>query len=405
MHNIRSIKENIYWVGTNDRRLELFENMYPIPDGVSYNSFLITDEKTLLMDTVDNSTRNAYLENIQQILNGRKLDYLVVNHMEPDHCGIIPDIIALYPDLEVVCNNKALEYMKAFYPWAKEAKHKEISDGSILSTGEFTFHFHSMPMVHWPEVMAVYETKTKTLFSSDAFGTFGTLNGNIFNDEIDFERNRLDDARRYYSNIVGKYGPQVQAVLKKLSGLEIHCIAPLHGPIWRNNIPYILDKYQKWSSYTPEQKGVVIIFGSMYSNTEEAANILATKLAAKGVLDIAIYDVSKTHDSYLIASLWKYSHVIFAAPTYNMNLYPNMKSFLMKLEFVGFQNRHIGFIGNYSWGDFALNVMKEMCTRFPKMTIVNGSFSIKSSVQKEDIVKIDKLANNIVQSLQGGVSV
>jgi flavorubredoxin len=339
MYDVRNIVEDIIWVGTNDKRLTLFENMFPIPEGVSYNSYIINDEKTALLDTVDNATRNTFLENINKILNGKALDYLIINHMEPDHCGIIPDIMALYPNIELVSSQKGFELLKAFYPWAKDTKKVVIKEGSTLSLGKHNLTFCTMPMVHWPEVTAVYESKTKILFSADAFGSFGTLNGNIFDDEVDFERRFLENARRYYANIVGKYGPQVGRVFEKLAGLDIKCIAPLHGPIWKENLGYILEKYKLWSSYTPEKKGITIVYASMYGNTENLAQHLSTKLAEKGIKDIEMFDISNTDSSYIVNSIWKNSHIIFAAPTYNADLYPNMRSLLTKLEYVGFQNK------------------------------------------------------------------
>ena len=314
MYCTRKITDSIHWVGGNDRRLALFENLFPVPNGVSYNSYVILDEKTVLMDTADPSIRSQFLENVQHVLNGRSLDYLVINHMEPDHCSAIADILALHPEVKLVGNAKTFQIMGQFYEISDLSDRSVIvKEGDTLELGSHTLTFAMTPMVHWPEVMVTYETSEKVLFSADAFGTFGALNGNIFNDEINFDRDWLNDARRYYTNIVGKFGVQVQNAIKKLSTFDIEIICPLHGPIWRTNISYLLDKYQLWSTYTPEEKSVVILYGSMYGNTENAANVLAAMLADKGIKNIAVYDVSSTHVSQCISESFRTSHIVLAA--------------------------------------------------------------------------------------------
>ena len=291
MHCFRKVTNDLYWVGGSDRRLELFENLFPIPRGVSYNSYLLLDEKTVLFDTVDNSIGRQFLDNITALLNGRTLDYLVVNHMEPDHCSMIADLMLRYPDMQIIGNAKTFPMIRQFYALDPEGKTIAVKEGDTFSSGTHTFRFLMAPMVHWPEVMLTYDETDKVLFSADAFGTFGALNGAIFNDEMDFDRDWLDDARRYYTNIVGKYGMQVQNVLKKASALDIRIICPLHGPIWRNNLAYLLEKYDIWSSYRPEVKGVMIAYASMYGNTENLANVLACKLADAGITNLTIHDV------------------------------------------------------------------------------------------------------------------
>ena len=251
MHCTRKVTDNIYWVGGSDRRLALFENIFPIKRGVSYNSYVVMDDKTILLDTADRSIGSQFFENLTHVLDGRTLDYLIVNHMEPDHCALIGELLMRYPKLTIIGNAKTFQMMKQFFDFDVDSHAMIVKEGDTFSSGNHVFHFVMAPMVHWPEAMVTYEEKTKVLFSADGFGTFGALNGNIFADEVDFDRDWLDDARRYYTNIVGKYGVQVQNLLKKAASLDIAMICPLHGPIWRENLGYILDKYNTWSSYAP----------------------------------------------------------------------------------------------------------------------------------------------------------
>lgn len=402
MQCTQQITDKIYWIGGNDRRLERFENMFPIPKGVSYNSSIILDEKTAVIDTVDASIRDQFIENIEYLLNGRELDYLVINHMEPDHCGNILDLLIKYPNMKLVGNSKTFAYFEQFYNTEAKNNYHEVKEGDTLDLGEHKLTFYTMPMVHWPEVMVTYEETKKILFSSDAFGTFGTLNGNIFKDEVDYAY-YLSEARRYYTNIVGKFGPQVQAALKKLGGLEIKTIVPLHGPIWRTpeDIAYILDLYNKWSSYTPEKDGVVLVYGSMYGNTENIVNCLANKLAQKGIKDMRVHDISKTHPSYVIADAWKYSNLVVASPTYNMNVYLVMDSFLHELSALNFQKRKVSIIGNHTWASAAAKGLKEKFEKdFKNMELVGDVLDIKSSLRKEQEELLDKLADDIVNSLK-----
>ena len=399
MHCVQNVTENIYWIGGNDRRLERFENMFPIPKGISYNSHLILDEKTMVMDTVDQAIRMQYLENIKYLLNGRDLDYLVVNHMEPDHCGNIEDLLKIYPNMKIVGNSKTFKFFEQFYNISSPENYHEVKEGDVIDLGKHKIQFFNMPMVHWPEVMVAYEQKEKILFSADAFGTFGALNGNIFNDQVDFEGYYLSEARRYYTNIVGKYGVQVQMALKKLSTLDIKVIVPLHGPIWRDNLEYLLDKYNKWSSYTPEKQGVVIVYGSMYGNTENVANCIANKLAQQGVTDIKVYDVSKTHPSYIIADAWKYSNLVIASPTYNGGLYLVMDALLHELASLNFQNRKVSILGNYTWATGALASIKEQFSKMKNIEIIGNPLDINSSVKDNQEETLDEMVQEIVKSL------
>jgi flavorubredoxin len=313
MHCVQQVTPQIVWVGGNDRRLERFENMFPLPNGVVYNSYVIMDEKTALLDTVDSAISALYLENIEHVLQGRNLDYLVINHMEPDHCANIGELTRRYPDVKIVGNKKTFQFMEQFYTFDKRENYLEVKEGDTINLGKHTLRFIFAPMVHWPEVMFTYEESEGILFSADAFGSFGALSGNIFSDQADFDSAYLAESRRYYANIVGKYGAQVQAVLKKAAALDLRMICPLHGPIWRKDLPYILDKYEHWSKYEPEKKGVVLVYASMYGNTENVMNVIANKLAQKGVCDMRMYDVSKTHPSYIIADVWKYSHLVIGS--------------------------------------------------------------------------------------------
>ena len=307
MYNVKKVNEDLYWIGASDRRLALFENIYPIPRGVSYNSYVILDEQTVLLDTVDKSVSGQFFENLEHVLGNRPLDYMIVNHMEPDHCAIVEEVVRRFPEVKVVGNAKTFNMMKQFFTFDVDAHAVVIKEGDTISTGKHTLAFAMIPMVHWPEAMVTYDAYDKVLFSADAFGTFGALNGNVFADEVNFKEEWLDDARRYYTNIVGKYGASVQTLLKKAAGLEIATICPLHGPVWRENISWYVNKYLTWSSYAPEEKSVMIAYGSIYGNTENAANILACKLADKGVKNIAVYDVSATHPSQIVSESFRCS--------------------------------------------------------------------------------------------------
>lgn len=398
MHCTRKVTDNIYWVGGNDRRLALFENLFPIPRGVSYNSYLIMDEKTTLMDTVDFSISRQFIENIQYVLDGRNLDYLVINHMEPDHCANIEVLVRLYPEMKLVGNAKTVQMIKQFYEMDLEGKVIEVKEKEELSLGVHTLQFFMAPMVHWPEVMVAYEQSEKILFSADGFGTFGALNGNIFNDEMNFDRDWLEDARRYYTNIVGKYGVQVQALLKKAATLDIEMICPLHGPVWRSDLGYFIDKYDKWSRYEPEDNSVVIVYGSMYGNTENAANVLAMSLADAGVKNIAVYDASVTHVSQLIAEAFRCSIIVVATPTYNGGVYPSMESFLLDMKALGLRNRKVGILDNGTWAPTASKQVKKILEEMKEIEIL-GEVSIKSTLKPAGLANVEELKEAILTSL------
>lgn len=399
MYNVRKVTEDIVWVGASDRRLALFENIFPIPRGVSYNSYVLLDEKTVLLDTVDASVAGQFFENLEHVLDGRKLDYLIVNHMEPDHCAMIGDLVRRYPEVQVVGNTKTFGMIKQFFGTDFAERAVTVKEGDTLATGAHTLHFVMAPMVHWPEVMVTYDEKDKVLFAADGFGTFGALNGNIFADEVDFDRDWLDDARRYYTNIVGKYGASVQALLKKASGLEIAVICPLHGPIWRENLGYILEKYQKWSTYEAEDQAVVILYATMYGNTASVADALAGRLAAKGVKKIAVYDVSNTHVSELISEIFRASHVVFAAPTYNGGIYPVMENLLADMKALAVQNKTVALMENGTWAPMTAKQMREKLAELKNVTILDTQITIKSAMAPEQEGQLEALADAIVASM------
>ena len=400
MYNTRKISADLTWIGASDRRLALFENVYPIPLGISYNSYLLNDEKTVLLDTVDSSVSKQFFENLQFALNGRALDYVIVNHMEPDHCAEIANLLKIYPEVKIVCNAQTKKMIGQFFALnLPEQQYILVKEGDVLNTGKHTLRFIMAPMVHWPEVMVTYDETEKTLFSADAFGTFGALNGNIFADEVDFGRDYLSEARRYYTNIVGKYGPQVQALLNKASGLEIARICPLHGFIWRDNLAWFIEKYAKWAVYEPEEKGVVITYGSIYGNTQNAAEILASKLADKGVKNIKMFDVSQTHASYIIANAFQYSHLVFAAVTYNAGIFVNMDNLLRDITAHNLQNRTIATIDNGTWAAMAGKQMREELAKLKNCTFIEPNISVKSALTEAQLAEIEQLAEQIKNSL------
>ncbi len=401
MNCARKITDSLYWVGVNDRKIALFENVYPVPRGVSYNSYLLTDEKCALFDTADAAFTHHFLENIRGVLNSRPLDYLIVNHMEPDHCASIIDIVNCYPDVKIVCTAKAAGIMKQFFDFDVDKHVISVKEGDTLSLGSHELTFVMAPMVHWPEVMVSYEKTEKILFSADAFGSFGAIDGNLFADEIDYESVWLPEARRYYTNIVGKFGMQVQALLKKASGLDISMICPLHSLVWRKNIPWLLDKYSKWSSYEPEEKSVVLAYASVYGHTENAVDILAAKLAEKGVTNLSVYDVSKTHPSYIIADAFRCSNLVFASITYNNGIFCNMDTLLHQLAAHNLQNRTVAFMENGTWAPVSGKHMREALSSLKDIRVLEESVTIKSSLKDDQEASISAMADSIYQSLIG----
>ena len=399
MQNIRNVTDKILWVGASDRRLHLFENMFPIPDGVAYNSYVIMDEKIAILDTADSSVTRQYQENLTAALAGRQPDYLVVNHMEPDHCADIAELAKLYPSMQIVGNQKTFGLMNQFYNMDLADRTLVVKEGDVLDLGEHKLNFVMAPMVHWPEAMMTFESTHGILFPADAFGSFGALDGSLFNDENRNPHGLHSEMRSYYSNIVGKYGMQVQSVLKKAAALDIKMICPLHGPVWREDLAWLLDKYQKWSSYTPEENTVAIFYGSMYGNTAEAADLLAGKLAEAGVKGVTVRDVSKTDVSYLISDVFRASHLVLASPTYNNGLYPKMANFIEDMKALNVQNRTVSIIENGSWAPQSGKVMREMLGEMKNMTVLEKSLSIRSALKQEQLAVLDEMTAEILEAL------
>ena len=396
MYNDRKVQEDLIWVGSSDHRLNLFENIHPIPRGVSYNSYVLLDEKNVLFDTVDWSVCGQFLENLKHVLDGKKLDVIVIHHVEPDHLASLEEVMLRYPEARIYATAKAITMMEQF-GFAVEGKTQAVKEGDTLELGKHTLTFVMAPMVHWPEVMVSYDSYGKTLFSADAFGTFGALDGKLFNDEVDFDRDWIDDARRYFTNIVGKYGVQTMNLLKKASQLDIEMICPLHGPVWRNNFSYIIEKHQLWATYTPEVKGVMIAYASVYGHTESAAQALASKLVQTGIKDVVVYDVSNTDPSYLVSEAFKYSHIVLASSTYNACVFPKMQDFLEHLKMLNFQNRTIAIMENGSWASMSGNLMRKMLEAMKNMNVLDSTVKINSSLHIEE--PLDALAETIKQSM------
>jgi len=401
MHCIQKVTPHIYWVGGSDRRLALFENMFPLDNGVTYNAYVILDQKTALVDTVDSAIRRQFFENLHAALAGRPLDYLVVNHMEPDHCAHIEDICRIWPGVKIVGNQKTFQMIGQFYHMDLEGRTLEVKEGAELPLGRHTLRFYMAPMVHWPEVMFTYETTEGILFSADAFGTFGGFTGNLFSDELDYQSLYMDEARRYYTNIVGKYGPQVLAALDKLSGQRISLICPLHGPMLRGgDIPVLLEKYARWASYRPEKPGVVLAYASMYGNTEAVVHRLAGLLSQQGVRDLRIYDVSQTHCSAIIARAFQYSHLVLAAPTYNMHLYQAMDFLVSDMANLHLQNRGVVIIGNGSWSPAAHTILQKKIEAMKNMTLIAPPLVICSAITPQQEAELEDIAEKLAASVK-----
>lgn len=404
MHSVRKVTDDLYWVGANDHRLTLFENIHPIPQGVSYNAYLLKDEQTVLFDTVDWSACRQLLENLDYLLGDRQLDVLLINHMEPDHGASIEEILLRYPKCKVISTEKAFMFMRQFGFDIDEHELIEVSEGDTYCFGAHTVTFVSAPMVHWPEAMVTLDVTNGVLFSADAFGSFIALDGKLFNDEVNFDRDWLDEARRYYTNIVGKYGPQVQLLLGKAAAVldKIKIICPLHGPVWHTELGYIIDKYQHWSTYTPEDSdGVMVVYASMYGNTESAAQALAAKLVERGVNNVRVYDVSNTHVSYLISETFRCSHIVLASVTYNLGIYPVIKNYLEDMQALNLQNRTFAIVENGSWACKSGDLMQKFLDEEMKnMTVLNERVSLSSALSSEKEAELDFMADAIADSVK-----
>ena len=401
MHCVRKVTEDLYWIGANDHRLALFENIHPIPRGVSYNSYVLKDEKSVLFDTVDWSVCRQFLENLDYVLDGEKLDYIVINHMEPDHGASLEEVLMRHPEAKIVSTPKAFVMMHQFGFDVDSHEQIAVKEGETLSFGRHVVTFVNAPMVHWPEAMVTFDQTEGILFSADAFGTFGALDGKLFNDEVNFERDWLEDARRYYTNIVGKYGAPVQALLKEPSKLDIRMVCPLHGPVWRSNLGWFIEKYDLWSRYVPEEKGVLIAYASMYGNTEAAAQALAAKLCEKGMANVAVYDVSNTHVSQLIAETFRFSHIVLASVTYNMEIYPVMHSYLNDMKGLNVQNRTVAIIENGTWACKSGELMARFVQEELKgMKVLEEKMTLCSTLKEEQADGLEALADRLIASMQ-----
>lgn len=355
MINPQKVTGRIYWLGVNDRKKHLFENIWPLPNGVAYNCYLVKDEKTALIDTIESGVTGDFVEKVESLLEGRTLDYLIINHMELDHSGEVLEIIKRYPNVKIIGNSKTFKVVEAY--WGINENLKQVEDGEELSLGHHNLKFVMTPWVHWPETMMTYDLTDQVLFSGDAFGSFGTLDGGIFDDEIDFAYYE-DDMRRYFSNIVGKYANMVQKAFKKLEGIPVKVVCPVHGPVWRSNPEVVLGLYDKWSRMEAE-KGVLIIYASMYGNTEHIADYIARKISEQGVKNIRIRDISKTHISYLINDIWRYKGIILGSCAYNSEMFPLMENLTRELEHMNVKGRELGLFGSYSWNGGGVKGLKK----------------------------------------------
>lgn len=401
MYTVRKVVDDLYWIGGNDHRLALFENIFPIPRGVSYNSYLLLDEKTVVFDSVDWSVAREYLRHIELLLEGRPLDYMVIHHMEPDHCAAIDEVCLRYPNVKVISSEQGFQIMNQIGYHIKDEQKVIVKEGDTFSFGKHTLAFVEAPMVHWPEVLMSFDTSNGVLFSADAFGSFGAIDGKLFNDEVNFDRDWLDDARRYYTNIVGKYGPFVQDVLKKASTLPIKYICPLHGLVWRNNLAYFIEKYDKWSKYEPEEEGVMIAYASMYGNTEYAAQSLATALCERGMTEVVVHDVSNTDVSQLISDTFKYSHIVLASVTYNLGIYPVMKDFINDMQALNVQNRTVALIENGTWACTVGDLMEEYIDENLKLVdVLNDRVTVNTALNDANVKDVDALADAIIDSIK-----
>ena len=398
MHFTRKVTQDLTWVGVDDRRLAVFEGVYGVPDGVSYNSYLLQDDCTVLFDTVDKAVYQTFFQNVRYALQGRKLDYLVISHMEPDHAYTVEALLTRYPETTVICNAKIQTMLGQFFDLDFSDRLYVVKEGDTFNAGKHQFTFVMAPMVHWPEVMMTYDLTDKLLFSADAFGTFGALNGRLFADEGDFFGESMDEARRYYTNIVGKYGPQVQNVLKKAAGLELNYVCPLHGPVWRSHFGDFLEKYLQWSSYTPEEKSVCLAYASVYGHTENAANILAGKLVERGV-KVRMFDTSVTPASYIVANAFRCSHLVLAATTYNAGIFVTMENLIHDLVNHNLQNRKVAIMENGSWAAASGGLMKEAMGKLKGIEFIGDKISLKSALKEDQLAELDAVADAIAAEI------
>lgn len=398
MVSYKQIDEDLFYVGFSDRRIELFENLYPVPEGISYNSYLLLDKKTALFDTVDHSVSEVFLDSVKALLGKRKLDYLIVNHVEPDHSATINEILSVYPNAKVVCTKQAKILIEQFFDTSISERYVDIDESPELVLGNHALSFVKAPMVHWPEVMVTFDKTTGTLFSADAFGSFGAISGNIYADNVEFDAEQKEMYRRYYANIVGKFGMFVQNALSALTKLGIKRICPLHGRIWRVNLGELISLYDKWSRYEAEEEGVVIVYGSIYGHTEFACTILANELASRGV-KVQMIDVSKTDSSYILSAIMKYSHIVLASVTHNLNIFPKMESLVSEVVQHNIQNKTVAIIENGSWAATAGGQIKNKLENLKNINFINTSLTIKSAIKPEQFETIKKMADELTANM------
>ncbi|WP_319370465.1 FprA family A-type flavoprotein [uncultured Ilyobacter sp.] len=399
MHNLVQVTDHVYWVGANDKKTERFENYMPLPMGVAYNSYVINDEKTCVIDTVEFGVEGLFMEKVECVLDGKDLDYIIVNHMEPDHSGALRDLMRKYPNAKVVGNAKTFPMIKAFFHDVNEESFYPVKEGDILDLGNHKLTFAMMPMVHWPESMVTYDTTEKILFSNDAFGSFGALDGGLFDDEVNFDFYE-DEMRRYYANIVGKYGMQVQNAIKKLSSLEINYICPSHGIIWRSDINRVIKHYDYWSRLEPESEGVVIVYGTMYGNTAKQANAIARELSSQGIKEIKVYDASKTDHSFIISDIWKYKGLIIGSCSHNNALYPKIQPLLHKLQNYGLKNRYLGIFGNMMWSGGGVRGIQAFADALNGNEIVADAVEVRGNPTLEDYEKLENIARSMAEKIK-----
>lgn len=397
MYNFREISKDIYWVGGSDKRLSRFENLFPLPKGVAYNSYLIKDEKTAILDTVDETISTLFINNVKTALGDRNLDYIVVLHLEPDHSAALAELLANYPDATVVINQVGLRLLKQFFGDICQNV-QVVKEGDTLDLGKHKLEFVFTPMAHWPESMMAYEDSKHILFSSDAFGAFGSIDGTLFDYEIG-DNFDLDEYRRYYSNILGKYGSRVEAAFKKLDGKEIDMICPVHGHVLKEKISMILEKYTIWAQYASEQKGITIAYASMYGNTKDAAFLLANELAKNGVNNIDLFDVSETDMSYVISSIYKNSHFALFAPTYNLEIYPKMRMLIDDMKMLTIRNKKAFVVGNGSWAPAVTAKMSEGVSELQNVEQIFEALTIKSALDECTANKIREAAKVIASDV------
>ena len=391
MHCARHITDDLYYLGASDRRLNMFENLYPVPKGIAYNSYLILDEKTVLFDTSDHAVAELFFENLASGLKGRALDYLVVHHMEPDHAALLKTLIRRYPTVKIVGTGKTKTLIAQFFGEIN-AEFITVGDADKLSIGSRELEFFTAPMVHWPEVMMTYDVKTDTLFSADAFGTFGALGGNLFADELNFEIDWLPEARRYYANIVGKYGPQVQAALQKARKFKISRICSLHGPVWRKNLDWYCEKYDRWSAYQAEDPDdILVVYGSLYGHTKNAAEALAARLSQGGTR-VKIMDASNTDLSEMLSETFRCGKIVIACPTYNMGIYPPISHYLHTMKEHNMQNRLVGIIESGSWAVASGKLIRAHLEGMKNMTVAEPMITVLSAIKETQCAELDALA-------------